>query len=100
MNQVFSPEQLMKLCKKTEILDSGFTKDELLTQLGEVCSNIFDGNFEFNLTPLFPQVLSAASLVGCYKSKSQTCLPSCPVQAHLQCVCLFLPFVGIITNTE
>ena len=47
MNQIFSPQQLFKFCKRTELHDSGLTKDAMLAQLDITFNSISDGTFEF-----------------------------------------------------
>ena len=49
MNQNYSEQQLVKLCKRNEWKDYGLTKDELLVQLNLAFKKIIDGSFEFEI---------------------------------------------------
>jgi hypothetical protein len=49
MNQNFSPNQLIRFCKKTEINDYGITRSDLIAALEVRLKEINDGSFEFTL---------------------------------------------------
>lgn len=49
MNQNFSSDQLIKLCKEVEITDNGTTKEQLSEDIDEIFSAITTGTFEFEL---------------------------------------------------
>lgn len=49
MNQNFSSDQLLKLCKDYELTKNGLNKAHLAHQIDETFTKISDGTFEFNL---------------------------------------------------
>lgn len=49
MNQNFSSQQLLKLCKQTELDDYGLTKDELIKNLDDAFNEIINKSFSFDL---------------------------------------------------
>ena len=58
MNQTFSGIQLLKLCKKTEQIDSELSREELLNQLEITVQTINNDTFEFNLKHVNDYILS------------------------------------------
>ena len=50
MNQNFTAEQLIRLCKKSELIRHTITKSKLLADLELAANSINDGTFEFNIT--------------------------------------------------
>ncbi|MDF3078000.1 MAG: maturase protein [Sphingobacteriaceae bacterium] len=47
MNQNFSPEEVIKLCKKTELIEYGLTKTALLELLSEAYEKILSDTYEY-----------------------------------------------------
>lgn len=62
MNQDFSAEELIKLCKKSELVDHGYTRETLLIELKEAFEKITKGTYEFNLSK-FKAFFSTTDLV-------------------------------------
>lgn len=58
MNQNFSPQQLFRLCKRSELSDSGISKASLLVALEEALSKINDGTFEFTFKEIHDYYLT------------------------------------------
>ncbi|WP_414617606.1 antiviral reverse transcriptase Drt3a [Dyadobacter sp. 32] len=50
MNQNFSSDQLIKLCKEVEITNSGRTKEQLSEEIDAIFSEITAGTFDFELS--------------------------------------------------
>lgn len=50
MNQNFSSDQLLKLCKKSELIDYRISKIDLCNKIDEAFKEISNGTFEFNLS--------------------------------------------------
>ena len=49
MNQNFSSDQLLKLCKESEIMKIGKSKEDLAKSIDEEFTKISNGTFEFNI---------------------------------------------------
>lgn len=49
MNQNYSPDQLLKLCKHSELSDNKIRKEDLVRSLVDASARISDGTFDFNL---------------------------------------------------
>ncbi len=48
MNQSFSADQVIKLCKKTELIDYSITLEKLKDELNEAFEKITNGNYDFS----------------------------------------------------